>query len=464
MMDLRCDYATVDIVSPLGTSLNVTSHLSKFSLDARGLRDRFHGRNMQQSDILMHDELVTDTLEDLHVNGEDAVSLDSEGLEDAREEYVYVFVDFYASWCSHCKMLAPTWEVLAETMTEAAMEKVDETFQHLEKGHDYTTKEYNEAVKVELPVMVAKVDCVIHKQLCLDSQIFAYPTLRLFAEGKSAADYRGDRTVLEMIHWLAHVEEFHKGQIGEEKYGVLLADEIAREHLEIEETREEMIEKPEAVTGTHHHLWAETMRKHRIRKKAEQWDDERHAGCQISGFLWVDRVPGNFHIQARSPSHDIEVHMTNVSHEVHELSFGDPNSKRLIKAKNFAAPPGFDRTIAPLNGNVYINEKKHEAFHHYLKVVTTEFDDPYDNKKKKGNGPRAYQLLSSSQLSYYRPDIVPEAKFSYDPSPIAVYHRKAYSKRWYDYITNLMAIIGGTFTVIGMMENTINAAISKKRR
>eukprot|EP01083_Nonionella_stella_P009347 26965_1 len=73
MMDLRCDYATVDIVSPLGTSLNVTSHLSKFSLDARGLRDRFHGRNMQQSDILMHDELVTDTLEDLHANGEDAV-------------------------------------------------------------------------------------------------------------------------------------------------------------------------------------------------------------------------------------------------------------------------------------------------------------------------------------------------------------------------------------------------------
>lgn len=110
-------------------------------------------------------------------------------------------------------------------MTEAAMEKVDEDFQHLEQGHDYTKKEYNEAVKVELPVMVAKVDCVIHKELCLEYQIFAYPTLRLFAEGKSAADYRGDRTVLEMIHWLAHVEEFHKSQIGEEKYNVLLADE-----------------------------------------------------------------------------------------------------------------------------------------------------------------------------------------------------------------------------------------------
>lgn len=65
---------------------------------------------------------------------------------------------------------------------------------------------------------------------------------------------------------------------------------VAREHLEIDETREEMIKKPEAMTGTHHHLWAETMRKHRVRKKAEEWDDERHAGCQISGFLWVSKL------------------------------------------------------------------------------------------------------------------------------------------------------------------------------
>jgi len=76
----------------------------------------------------------------------------------------------------------------------------------------------------------------------------------------------------------------------------------------------------------------------------------------------------------------------------------------------------------------------------------------------------AYQILSSSQLSYYRNDIVPEAKFSFDPSPIAVHHRIAPKKHWYDYLTSVMAIVGGTFTVIGMLENSINAAMSKKRR
>jgi thioredoxin domain-containing protein 5 len=143
----------------------------------------------------------------------------------AKKDHSYVFVDFYASWCSHCKDLAPTWEVLAETMTEAAMELVDEEFHHLDKDYDYSEEEYKDATKVQLPVMLAKVDCVIHKQLCFDQQIWAYPTLRLFVNGNPVADYRGDRTVLEMVHWLAHVEEEHKRQIGDDKFNVLLADE-----------------------------------------------------------------------------------------------------------------------------------------------------------------------------------------------------------------------------------------------
>lgn len=468
MMDLRCDYATVDIVSPLGTSLNVTSHLSKFSLDAKGVRARYSGRNQLQNDIILSDSLVVESLEELHLDGEDAVMLDPHTLKKAMEENTYLFVDFFASWCSHCQDLAPTWEVLAETMGEAAMEKADELFEHLEFHQDYSEEEYSEAVKVNIPVMIAKVDCVIHKTLCFEQQIWAYPTLRLFVNGVPTADYRGDRTVLEMVHWLANVEEYHKKKIGEEKFNVLLADEISRERLEIKETREEMLAEPGRPGQGEHHVWAEKMRKHRTRLRAGEWRDEDHPGCQISGFLWVDRVPGNFHIQARSPSHDIAAHMTNVSHEVHHLSFGEPGIEKTISRQNLIVPPKFEQTLHPLDGNVYVNYNDHEAFHHYLKIVTTEFDDPYA-KSKKGRGRqktgiKAYQLLSSSQLSYYREDIVPEAKFSYDPSPIAVYHRKTYDKYWYDYITNVMAIIGGTFTVIGMLENTIHAAISKKRR
>ena len=135
------------------------------------------------------------------------MSLDPLSFKAAKADYTYVFVDFYASWCSHCRQLAPTWETLAETMTEAAMVKVDEKFEHLEEGHDYTQEEYQDALKVEIPVMVAKIDCVVHSDLCFQNGIGAYPTLRLYVEGIAAADYHGDRTVLEMVHWLALVEE-----------------------------------------------------------------------------------------------------------------------------------------------------------------------------------------------------------------------------------------------------------------
>jgi len=91
-----------------------------------------------------------------------------------------------------------------------------------------------------------------------------------------------------------------------------------------------------------------------------------------------------------------------------------------------------------MDGNVYINHNEHEAFHHYMKVVTTQFDDPYEEKEySKMRNVYAYQIFSSSQLSYYRNDIVPEAKFSYDFSPIAMHHRYALKKRWYDYLINL---------------------------
>lgn len=520
MMDLKCDYVVIDVVSPLGTEQNVTSNVQKYSLDAQGVRDRYKGRNKEQHDIILSDSLVTESLEELHENGEDAISLDEQTFLFAKEDNTYLFVDFYASWCSHCRDLAPTWEVLAEAMTEAAIAVVEKTLQHNHEhlGHkhpdDLTDEEYNDALKVELPVFVAKIDCVVHKALCFEQGIWAYPTLRLFIDGEPKADYRGDRTVLEMIHWLSLVEESHKKFLGEDTYKVKIADQskyrsrttlhtcakmiwkmilslthhhhhiischviiVARETLDVDETREEMTKIPErphhTADSNEHKEWSRKMRRHRTRiSAAEDWKDEEHPGCQISGFLFVDRVPGNFHIQARSPSHDIAAHMTNVSHEIHHLSFGEPfiNERILNGDNHYPVPKGFKNTLSPLDGNVYINHNEHEAFHHYMKVVTTQFADPYKPQKmtskrrsRNPENPMAYQILCSSQLSYYRNDIVPEAKFSYDPSPIAVYHRINSDRHWYDYLTSLMAIIGGTFTVLGMIENTIHAAMKKKR-
>jgi hypothetical protein len=84
----------VDVVSVLGTDQNVTSHITKWHMDAQGVRQRFQGRNRQQHDILLKDNAVKESIEDLHADGEDAISLDATTFEFAKNENEYLFVDF----------------------------------------------------------------------------------------------------------------------------------------------------------------------------------------------------------------------------------------------------------------------------------------------------------------------------------------------------------------------------------
>jgi thiol-disulfide isomerase/thioredoxin len=213
MTDLRCDWAVIDVVSVLGTDQNVTAHVTKWNLDGNGVRRGYKGRNRNQKDIALFDETVTETIEELLANGEDAISLDAETLELYKKEHDYLFVDFYASWCSHCHDLAPTWEALAEVMLDAG--------QQLGKQHpdDYSDEDYEKARKVVMPVVIAKVDCVQHPKVCnVEENIKGYPTLRLFVDGQpwSQGDYRGHRTIIEMVEWLYYMEEQHKGLLDDD--------------------------------------------------------------------------------------------------------------------------------------------------------------------------------------------------------------------------------------------------------
>jgi thiol-disulfide isomerase/thioredoxin len=214
MMDLKCDFATIDVVSVLGTQQNVTKHISKFPIDQNGVRQGYRSRNRDQHDVLLFDAGVEETIEELHADGEDAVSLDETLLEVALEENTYVFVDFFANWCSHCRDLAPTWETFAEVMYIAAEHRVDTKLGQdpNHPGHKYSDAEYDEAVKVELPVLIGKVDCVNHADLCMQYNIAAYPTLKFFVDGEEVGDYRGHRTVVELAHFVENMEKEHKAK------------------------------------------------------------------------------------------------------------------------------------------------------------------------------------------------------------------------------------------------------------
>jgi len=204
--------------------------------------------------------------------------------------------------------------------------------------------------------------------------------------------------------------------------------------------------------------WAEKVKRHKQRLH-HSWVESEHPGCQMVGHLLLERAPGHFAIMARSPHHDIEPRSANVSHLVHDLSIGEPAALRMIQTGSVKVPDNVKQKLTPMNGYVYANQELHEAYHHYLKVITTNVDGLKFGKKDL----KAYQILENSQLAYYRNDLVPEAKFIFDLSPISVSY-KSTSRHWYDYFTSVMAIVGGTFTVVGMIESSIQVVVARKKR
>ena len=145
-------------------------------------------------------------------------------------------------------------------------------------------------------------------------------------------------------------------------------------------------------------------------KRAPQsWNVTRHPGCQLSGHVMVDRAPGKFLIQAQSYGHNIAAHMTNLSHIVHHFSFGNPEVQKYIEEGLVNLPDGFANSLHPMDENVYVTDELHEAYHHHLRVVTTEFESENNKVMRwaRGSVRRVYRILQNSQLSTYRRHIVP---------------------------------------------------------
>ena len=400
MMDLHCDYVSVDVWDALGTNRqNVTKNVEKWQLDTEGKRRIFSGRNRDMREVKHEDH--AETLEEMHhKEGEYVVELTEENWNDFMEENEMAFVDLFAPWCVWCQRLAPTWEQFAKQAETDGM-----------------------------PIGVGKVDCVAQANLCRREKVMAFPTLRWYHNKEPISpDYKMDRTVAALVGF-------------------------AKRKLEMDEKFKEW-DKKAAESGTE----ADTKARAEKRQLYLQNRPE-HPGCQVSGFLMVNRVPGNFHIEAKSKNHNLNAAMTNLTHVVNHLSFGEPieatnhKTKRILKQV-----PTEHQQFSPMDGTSYPTLEYHQAFHHYIKVVSTHLN----MGKSEANNMVAYQFLEQSQVVFYDVVNVPEARFSYDLSPMSVVVQKE-GRKWYDYLTSLCAIIGGTFTTLGLIDATLYKVFKPKK-
>lgn len=392
---LHCDYASVDVWDVLGTNRqNVTKNVEKWQVDENGNRKTFSGRNRETREV-RHEE-HEETLEELHEDGVHVNQLSSESYDRFLQENELTFINYFAPWCMWCQRLQPTWEKFAEAVEEKQM-----------------------------PVGVASVDCVENAALCRKAQVMAFPTLRWFDTGiPKSPDYKLDRTVYALTNYAKRQIDLNA------KYRDWESKNKGQRH------------------PNDHRNEGET---------ATKYVPPENPGCQISGTLMVNRVPGNFHIEAKSVNHNLNAAMTNLTHRVNHLSFGPfgKNPSRMVQRAIKQIPEDLQQ-FKPLDDHMFTTDEFHQAYHHYIKVVSTHL------KMASSKLPILYQFVEQSQVVQYDVVNVPEARFSYDLSPMSVVVEKE-GRKWYDYLTSLCAIIGGTFTTLGLIDATLYKVFKPKK-
>jgi len=102
----------------------------------------------------------------------------------------HIFVEFFASWCGHCKRLKPTWDALGE---------------HYAAAKDHVVIAKMEAPENDLPPSVP-------------FRVASFPTLKLKLAGTNEwIDYEGDRSLESLIAFVdEHVEIPVKAPAGNE--------------------------------------------------------------------------------------------------------------------------------------------------------------------------------------------------------------------------------------------------------
>mmetsp|Transcript_20304 Transcript_20304/g.36885 ORF Transcript_20304/g.36885 Transcript_20304/m.36885 type:complete len:469 (+) Transcript_20304:63-1469(+) len=246
-------------------------------------------------------------------------------------------------------------------------------------------------------VRVLKINCVDFEETCQEQRVQAFPSIRFYKRGSTAGTK--DR------QWVDY-----QGPRAKDGLVTFAKGEVRKRHMH---------------TGARYHeIFGE--------------------GCRIYGFVEVARVPGTVHFQAMQYSQDktLNLAFTNVSHRVEHFSFGSAD-KSVAKL-----PSEYRKSATPLDGRTFAVDKFHMAPHHYIKVVHTRFE---------AKNARSYQQTHQWSVRTVPRKTVPQAKFSYDLSPVEVVVRKA-ERRWYDFVTSVFAILGGTVTIMSMASGAFNIA------
>jgi len=178
-------------------------------------------------------------------------------------------------------------------------------------------------------------------------------------------------------------------------------------------------------------------------------------GCQIYGHVLVSRVGGNFHIApGRSLTrHHVHVHdlgaseaaQVNLTHHFRHLSFGEPLSG----------------TINTLDGSGQSAEHPGMTYQYYVKIVPTLI------VKRDGSSVQSNQYAVTRHARQTAESLsdsgLPGVFIIYEFAPMMV-KRTEQSRSFLHFLTSVCAIIGGVFTVAGIVDSLLYHSMNAIRK
>ncbi|XP_074275625.1 uncharacterized protein LOC141599496 [Silene latifolia] len=174
-------------------------------------------------------------------------------------------------------------------------------------------------------------------------------------------------------------------------------------------------------------------------------DEEKGEGCNINGFLEVNKVAGTFHFVPGKTFHQSGFHFNdliafqknnyNITHKINKLSFGEY----------------FPGIVNPLDGVQWLQDSTSGMYQYFVKVVPTVYTDV------RGRTIQSNQFSVTEHLRNLdsgHNQIIPGIFFFYDLSPVKVTFMET-GISFLHFMTNVCAIVGGTFTVAGITDSFV---------
>ncbi|RYR59527.1 hypothetical protein Ahy_A05g025420 [Arachis hypogaea] len=178
--------------------------------------------------------------------------------------------------------------------------------------------------------------------------------------------------------------------------------------------------------------------------------DEEGEGCNIHGSLQINKVAGDFHFAIGKSilNHSTSSFLVdllalrdnnhfNISHQINKFSFG-------------AQYPGL---VNPLDDDdakwVQGPVHGHGIYQYFIKVVPTIYEYVTGHVIYSNQYSVTEHFTNTTEQGS-----VPGVFFSYDISPIKVIFKESHTPLLH-FLTNICAIIGGVFTVAGILDSSI---------